>query len=171
MKSVGYSTFYIDNDIDNANANDIDNANDNANDIDNANANDNDNDIQKQCLICLQGPIQSNNIIIDDVKLINKMHFLIKKCRCECYSHHTCIETWIQNNSICPICRGPISFPKSGIKEEIIQISNNDTHEIHEPHEIIVLDTNKSNHIWIRLVFILFFVCIIINILNNNVNM
>jgi len=140
MKSVGYSTFYDDNDID-----------------------DNDNDIEKQCLICLQGPLQSNNIILDDVKLINEMHFLIKECKCECYSHHNCIEKWIQNNSVCPICKGPISFPKSGIKEEIIQIPTN---IISQPHEIIILQNTKHNHICIRFIFILFLICVIITILN-----
>ena len=112
MNSVGYSTFYID----------LDKNNDNDTDLLI--------DSKKQCLICLQGPIRSNNIIMDDVKLINQMHFIIKECKCECYSHHKCIEQWIDNNSVCPICRGPISFPKSGIKEEIIQPQNPKTPSI-----------------------------------------
>ena len=139
MKSDGYNTFYVDivNDFD----------------VDN-----------KQCLICLQGPIQSNNIIMDDVKLINEMHFLIKECKCECYSHHTCIEQWIKNNSVCPICKGPISFPKSGIKEEIIQMPTNG---INQRHEIIIIENTKScNHICIRFIVILFLICVIITILN-----
>ena len=147
MKLVGYSTFYNEN-------NDNDNYIDKHNDI----------DTENQCLICLQGPVQSNNIIIDDVKLINEMHFLIKECKCECYSHHKCIEIWIQNNSVCPICKGPISFPKSGIKEEIIQMP------INQPHEIIILQNTKpNNHVCIRVTIIIFFVCVIITILNNNV--
>ena len=94
MTSNGYNTFYVDV------VNDFDNEYEN-----------------KQCLICLQGPEQnSNNIIIDDVKLINKMHFLVKSCKCECYSHHKCIEKWIENKSVCPICTGPISFPHKRIK-------------------------------------------------------
>ena len=151
MKSIGYSTFY--NDIDNDIAIDIDNAIDI--------------DTEKQCLICLQGPLQSsNNIIIDDVKLINEMHFLVKPCMCECYSHHKCIEKWIENNSVCPICKGPISFPKSGIKEEIIQMPN--TEMIHAP-EIIILHHDKSNnHLCIRFIIILFFVFLILTVLNTN---
>jgi hypothetical protein len=153
MKTFGYSTFYDNNDIDNNDINDIDN-----NDI---------NDIENQCLICLQGPLHSsNNIIIDDVKLINEMHFLVKACKCECYSHHKCIEKWIENNSVCPICKGPISFPKSGIKEEIIQMSNN---EINEAHEIIILENNKSNnYIFFRVIIILFFGFLIFTTLNIN---
>ena len=148
MKLVGYSTFYNEN-----------------NDNDNYNYN----DTEKQCIICLQGPEQSsNNIIIDDVKLMNEMHFLIKDCKCECYSHHNCIEQWIKNNSVCPICKGPISFPKSGIKEEIIQMPTN---ESHDQREIIILQTTKpNNHFCIRVIIIIFFVCVITTILNNNVN-
>jgi hypothetical protein len=117
----------------------------------------------------LQGPEQSsNNIIIDDIKLMNEMHFLIKECKCECYSHHNCIEQWIKNNSVCPICKGPISFPKSGIKEEIIQMPTN---IINPQHEIVILQATKSNnHFFIRVTIIIFFVCVIITILNNNVN-
>lgn len=138
MKSVGYSTFSINN-----------------------------YDSQKQCLICLQGPEQSlNNIIIDDVKLINEMHFLIKECNCKCYSHHKCIEQWIENNSVCPICRGPISFPKSGIKEEIIQMPTN---VINQPNEIIILENTKpNNYVFLRVVIIVFFCIVIIGVLNNN---
>ena len=65
MNSVGYSTFYID--LDKNNDSDTDLLID---------------DSKKQCLICLQGPIRSNNIIMDDVKLINQMHFIIKECKC-----------------------------------------------------------------------------------------
>jgi len=142
MKSVGYSTFYNES---------------------NDNDNDNDNDKENQCLICLQGPIQSNNIIIDDVRLMNEMHFLIKECKCECYSHHNCIEQWIKNNSVCPICKGPISFPKSGIKEEIIQMPIN---VINQPHEIIILQKTKpNNHYCIRVIFIILFFLVFISIL------
>ena len=142
MKSVGYSTFY--------------NENENI-DIDI------DNDKENQCLICFQGPIQSNNIIIDDVRLMNEMHFLIKKCNCECYSHHKCIEQWIESNSVCPICKGPVSFPKSGIKEEIIQMPIN---VINQPHEIIILDNTKPNNYYcIRIIFIIFFFLVFISIL------
>ena len=148
MKLVGYSTFY-----------------DEINDIDNYNYNYN--DTEKQCIICLQGPEQSlNNIIIDDVKLINEMHFLIKDCKCECYSHHNCIEQWIKNNSVCPICKGPISFPKSGIKEEIIQMPTND---VNDQREIIILEATKSSNVFcIRIVFVLFLVCVWITVFNNN---
>lgn len=139
MNSIGYNTFYIDNDRDI--------------------------DSQKQCLICLQGPLQSNNIIIDDVKLINKMHFLIKKCKCECYSHHSCIEQWIQNNSVCPICKEPISFPTSGLKEEIIQIPMN---RLNPAHEIIVLQNTKpNNYFCIRVIIAIFFCLVLITILHN----
>ena len=152
MKSVGYSTFYNE-----------------SNDNDNYHYNYNDNDTEKQCIICLQGPEQSsNNIIIDDVKLINEMHFLIKECKCECYSHHNCIEQWIKNNSVCPICKGPISFPKSGIKEEIIQMPING---ISQPHEIIILQNTKlNNHFCIRSLIIIFLCLVVITILNNNIN-
>ena len=143
MKSVGYSTFYNE-----------------------SNHNDKDNDTEKQCIICLQGPEQSsNNSIIDDVKLMNEMHFLIKNCKCECYSHHNCIEQWIKNNSVCPICKGPISFPKSGIKEEIIQMP------INPQHEIIILQNAKPNiHYCIRVIIIIIICLVVITILNDNIN-
>ena len=143
MKSVGYSTFYNE-----------------------SKHNDNNKDTEKQCIICLQGPEQSsNNSIIDDVKLMNEMHFLIKNCKCECYSHHNCIEQWIKNNSVCPICKGPISFPKSGIKEEIIQMP------INPQHEIIILQNAKPNiHYCIRVIIIIIICLVVITILNDNIN-
>jgi hypothetical protein len=65
-------------------------------------------DNDKQCLICLEKvPINDK----DHITLINEMHFLIKKCKCLCYAHHTCIEKWICINAVCPICKGEISFP------------------------------------------------------------
>jgi hypothetical protein len=60
------------------------------------------------CIICLQNV----SLCKDEVTLMNDMHFLIKNCDCVCYSHHKCIETWIKTNSVCPICRKPISFPE-----------------------------------------------------------
>jgi hypothetical protein len=146
MNSVGYSTFYID----------LDQNNDNDTDLLI--------DSKKQCLICLQGPIRSNNIIMDDVKLINQMHFLIKECKCECYSHHKCIEQWIDNNSICPICRGPISFPKSGIKEEIIQMPITQATEHHEL--ILIQQPDYGNHVCIRVTIVLCLCFVWISIFN-----
>lgn len=145
MKSFDYNTFYIDNDINN----------------------DINNDSQKQCLICLQGPEQSyNNIILDDVILINEMHFLIKECKCKCYSHHKCIEKWIQNNSVCPICIGPISFPKNVIKKEIIQTPIN---ELVQSHEIAILQNTYSYiYVCVRIILFLAGVCIFITLININ---
>jgi len=124
-------------------------------------------DINKQCLICLQGPITNyNNIIIDDVKLINEMHFLIMNCKCQCLSHHKCLEKWITNNSSCPICREHISFPKPIIIEETILIPTNE--HIHL-NEIIVLQTNKNKvPIYFRILLIIFFGCVIFTIITND---
>jgi hypothetical protein len=71
-----------------------------------------------QCLICLQGSTNSK----DEIKSINDMHFLKKTCNCICYSHHKCIETWIETNSVCPICKQQILFPQTKI-----EINKNDT--------------------------------------------
>ena len=86
------------------------------------------NTFTNQCIICLQGPIIVNNIISDDVKLLNEMHFLIKSCDCNCYSHHSCIETWTKSNSVCPICRKPISFPQNTIIK-VMSINNENIYD------------------------------------------
>uniref|UniRef100_A0A6C0IHF6 RING-type domain-containing protein n=1 Tax=viral metagenome TaxID=1070528 RepID=A0A6C0IHF6_9ZZZZ len=67
-----------------------------------------------QCIICLNNSVVCNN---DEVTLMNNMHFLQKQCECVCYAHHKCIETWINTNSVCPICRKPISFPQTNLSE------------------------------------------------------
>jgi len=69
---------------------------------------------EHQCLICLQSSSNSK----DEIKLINEMHFLKKICDCKCYSHHKCIETWIETNSVCPICKKPLFFPQNKIEDE-----------------------------------------------------
>ena len=145
MTSNGYNTFYVDV------VNDFDNEYEN-----------------KQCLICLQGPEQnSNNIIIDDVKLINKMHFLVKSCKCECYSHHKCIEKWIENKSVCPICKGPISFPKSGLKEEILQFPIEDINALRQPQELMIIQNTKScNYVCFRVLIMFFLIFLILTLLN-----
>jgi hypothetical protein len=77
--------------------------------------NDNDQDIvEQQCLICLQSSSNSK----DEIKSITEMHFLKKKCNCICYSHHKCIETWIETNSVCPICKKPLFFPQNKVEDE-----------------------------------------------------
>ena len=86
------------------------------------------NTFTNQCIICLQGPIIVNNIISDDVKLLNEMHFLIKSCDCICYSHHSCIETWTQSSSVCPICRKTISFPQNTIIK-VMSINNENIYD------------------------------------------
>jgi hypothetical protein len=75
--------------------------------------NDNDKDtVEQQCLICLQSSNNSN----DEIKSINDMFFLKKTCNCICYSHHKCIETWIETNSVCPICKKPVLFPQNKLE-------------------------------------------------------
>jgi hypothetical protein len=67
---------------------------------------------ENQCLICLQNSSNPK----DEIKSINEMHFLKKTCNCICYSHHKCIETWIETNAVCPICKKPLLFPETKSK-------------------------------------------------------
>jgi hypothetical protein len=73
------------------------------------------------CLICLQGPNT-----IDEIKSIGEMHFLKKTCNCICYSHHKCIETWLETNAVCPICKKPLLFPQTKL-ENVINIQTFET--------------------------------------------
>ena len=45
------------------------------------------------------------------------MHFIKKTCNCICYSHHKCIELWIETNSVCPICKKPLLFPQTKLNK------------------------------------------------------
>jgi len=87
-------------------------------------------ELNLQCLICLNNSSNTK----DEIKQINDMHFLKKPCKCICYSHHKCIESWIATNSVCPICKGPLLFPKTTPEldknETIIDISIIDNHEM-----------------------------------------
>lgn len=100
--------------------------------------------VEHQCLICLQSSSNSN----DEIKSINEMHFIKKPCNCICYSHHKCIETWIETNSVCPICKKPLLFPE--IKHVSIHI--NEPH----PHNSFT-ESIKSYTCIIVVVFILMF--------------
>ena len=75
-----------------------------------------DNKVEEPCLICLQG-----STIVDKIKSISEMQFLKKTCNCICYSHHKCIETWIETKSVCPICKNPLLFPQNKL-ETVINI-------------------------------------------------
>ena len=87
-----------------------------------------------QCLICLQSSSNSK----DEIKSVNEMHFLKKTCNCICYSHHKCIETWIETNSVCPICKQPLFFPHNKLEDEkhetLIDIPLIDENEETQPH-------------------------------------
>lgn len=100
------------------------------------------NSIDHPCLICLE-----KSQVKDEVTLINDMHFLIKECNCICYSHHNCIKTWIENKSVCPICRKVISFPKTGIKnwDEVILMSDTSTENaVQHGGRIVAISNNYA---------------------------
>ena len=82
----------------------------NANNANNAN---NTNNANNDCLICLEGTIieikDNNHLINENTIMVNSVPFLTKTCICDYPVHYKCIEKWIESNSICPICRNPIS--------------------------------------------------------------
>lgn len=73
----------------------------------------NDNNDNNNCLICLEGTIieikDNNQSINENTIMVNSVPFLTKTCICDYPVHYKCIEKWIESNSICPICRNPIS--------------------------------------------------------------
>ena len=71
------------------------------------------NNANNDCLICLEGTIieikDNNQLINENTIMVNSVPFLTKTCICDYPVHYKCIEKWIESNSICPICRNPIS--------------------------------------------------------------
>lgn len=71
----------------------------------------NNRDLGEYCIICMQGTIINLDTNTDTgnqgeyVIYIEEIPFLIKDCNCNFVVHSDCIEKWITNNSICPICR------------------------------------------------------------------
>jgi hypothetical protein len=63
--------------------------------------------IQHACIICL-----GNNPVS-----ISSIPFLTKKCNCKIQTHPTCIEQWIKNKPVCPICGERIYYKELIIEE------------------------------------------------------
>ena len=53
-----------------------------------------------ECIICLEH--SSNNVKALDLQL--------NPCKCNYYTHKNCIISWINYNSICPICKNKIYY-------------------------------------------------------------
>ena len=92
----------------------MDNSNNSQYNIEVITINDNkDNNMNNNCLICLEGTIieikDNNKLINENTIMVNSVPFLTKTCICDYPVHYKCIEKWIESNSICPICRNPIS--------------------------------------------------------------
>lgn len=115
--------------------------------------------VDKECIICLEKTHINNK---DHITLMNEMYFLIKKCDCQCYAHHKCIEKWIDINPVCPICKGEILFPVTSIKNKEFII---DLHGIQGNRIPINL---WSSYFCIRMIILLFLFLIIIQIILHN---
>jgi len=93
------------------------------------------------CLICLQETIieiQDKNILNQNTIMVNSIPFLTKSCVCDYHVHYKCIEKWMKINSICPICRKPIS--------NILTIKSQDTIIIPD-EETIIIPYNENTYI------------------------
>ena len=117
-----------------------------------------------QCLICLQGPT-----INDEIKLINDMYFIKKPCNCLCYSHHKCIEKWLEIKAACPICTQPIVFPETNINPPADETTILINHNI--PVRNYILNQPTSNcfttlAMYMCMSFVIFSILLIGNLIN-----
>jgi len=117
-----------------------------------------------QCLICLQGPT-----INDEIKLINDMYFIKKSCNCLCYSHHKCIEKWLEIKAACPICTQPIVFPDTNINPPADETTILINHNI--PVRNYILNQPPSNcfttlAMYMCMSFVIFSILLIGNLIN-----
>ena len=116
------------------------------------------------------------------------MPFLIKNCDCLCNIHYSCLEKWIKNNSVCPICRKAIISEKL-LSENIttVYIYEDDVPMIHDdmqnliqtqthgPHthsgpqplgqQIIYVVPNKAT-VCIQTIFLILFIFVLISLTN-----
>ena len=98
------------------------------------------------CIICMEGLIEHNNnnnnkTIKETPIMVNSIPFLQKKCICDYSIHYKCIDKWLETNSICPICRNPISNILKNITHQTQIIIPNEEHnsfiisaDISDPH-------------------------------------
>jgi hypothetical protein len=73
---------------------------------------DNDNDLL--CVICLSQPTDCNQLI----SLQDNNQYIIN-CLCNVHLHNTCLKTWVDKASSCPICRKKISINKLMLHENV----------------------------------------------------
>ena len=55
-----------------------------------------------ECIICLEPIICNVNLHLLSC-IINKHHFLIKLCNCDCNVHEECLNNWLSKNDICSL--------------------------------------------------------------------
>jgi len=144
------------------------------NDIHTEHHDNNDNDsINSNCLICLEGTIievkDDKHLINENTIMVNSVPFLTKTCICDYRIHYKCIKKWIESNSICPICRNPISNilkNNSGLQNDtslyqsIISIPNDET-------LLIPINNNIKNYYCIRIIITVVGIMVSLTIINN----
>lgn len=54
-----------------------------------------------ECLVCLE--MNNNNMI-----RLGEITNYKKDCECNAWIHVYCLNTWLNNKCVCPICRGPL---------------------------------------------------------------
>jgi hypothetical protein len=133
----------------------------------------------KTCLICMD----TTRNLIEEVNVIYNMPFLIKNCDCLCNIHYSCLEKWIKNNSVCPICRKAIISEKL-LSENIttVYIYEDDVPMIHDDmqnliqtqtysstqtpnQQIIYVVPNKAT-VCIQTIFLILFIFVLISLTN-----
>jgi len=127
----------------------MDNSNNNQYNIEDITINDNndnnDNNMNNNCLICLEGTIieikDNNKLINENTIMVNSVPFLTKTCICDYPVHYKCIEKWIESNSVCPICRNPIS---NVLNNKIVLKRNKELQCRQQPQQRILMNDEES---------------------------
>jgi hypothetical protein len=105
------------------------------------------------CIICLEEDKPIDTRILEG----NTMTFLIKNCSCQFYIHEKCFNLWFFKNPVCPICKLPLYYQET-LYNPLTTYKNG---------EYVFIENDKHTSCLkniLRLLILLFVLCILINI-------
>jgi len=112
----------------------------------------NNDEINKECLICLEFDNNKNNKLIR----LEKLNGYEKKCSCAALVHDKCLYDWYNFKTVCPICRSRV-HKKLNLTEKL---KNKIKNIYSKRHKVLLYILRVGyNTLYILFIMIVIFIC------------